>query len=340
MDHEFEYGFGIKPNVKRNHTYIWLKIPLSTETQDFQHLDWESYCRACRASLHAVATQHGLEIIESSVDFDESCTCIYHSVAVRGVLFGVVPLHIVRALRPSSAYRTLAFLARAVRKDWRTGSTFLKAIEAQKLCRYDRHGKELPESIASQLLIRAITETHWQSLIGPSDKPWAYINTATRRIYRRHYQTEEDCNGGTPADERYDATDSGDELHIADVPKTLRAAGLTNDAITVLNAKAQGRRSELRSNLMDCAGKPMSPRQVEALRGKIRRGAKRLRAAAIAASTWRPRLSSAMVYRERVPDGELWQGLWTYSHKYQGEELELLRLVMFEERENLFTNYP
>ena len=65
-----------------------------------------------------------------------------------------------------------------------------------------------------------------------------------------------------------------------------------------------------------------------------------MRAAMIGTSTWKPTSSKAMVYRERVPDGELWQGRWTYSHKYLGEELELLRLVMWEERKNLFTNYP
>jgi len=340
MDHKFEYGFGIKLDLKTNHTYIWLKIPLSEDTEDFRHLNWENYCRACRESLHAVCRQYGLEIVVWSVNFDESYTSISHSVALRGVLFGLVPLHIVRALRPSSAYRALALLARAVRKDWRTQSILRSAIEAQKLCRYDRHGNKLAEPIALQLLMRALTETHWTSLISPSAKPWAYINTATKGIYERHYQTEEDCNGGSPADDQYDATGSSDELHIADVPKTLHAAGLTDDVITVLNAKARGRTSEPRSNLMDCDGKPMSPRQVEALRGKLRRGAKRLRAAAIAASTWKPRSSEAMVYRERVPDGKLWQGLWTFSHRYQGEELELLRLVMCDERKNLFRNQP
>jgi hypothetical protein len=56
----------------------------------------------------------------------------------------------------------------------------------------------------------------------------------------------------------------------------------------------------------------------------------------VAASTWKPGLSTSTVYRERMPDGELWQGLWTYAPRYQGEELELLRLVMREERKNLF----
>ncbi len=262
-------------------------------------------------------------------------------VDVRGVFLGTGPLQVVRALRPCRDYRRLAFLARAVRNDWRAQSAFRDAVETKKLCRFDRHGVRLEEPLPSQLLMRAITETNWRSLISPSDKPWAYVNTATKLIYRKWYRVKPDLHVHASVDdgdlEHYDdSKDSGDELYVDDIPKALHAAGFSNDAITVLNAKAERRLSELQSNLTDAAGKPLSALQVEALRRKVRREAKKIRAKMVAASTWKPGSSSGTVYRERLPDGELWQGLWTYAHKYQGEELELLLLVMREERKNLF----
>jgi hypothetical protein len=42
------------------------------------------------------------------------------------------------------------------------------------------------------------------------------------------------------------------------------------------------------------------------------------------------------VYLERLSDGCLWNGLSTYAHASQGEELEILLDVMLEERKNLF----
>jgi hypothetical protein len=341
MNQNFEYSWAIKPDLKNNQTTVTLEIPLPGGIQDFQKIGWESYYQDCRKNLLAITSQKGLEILVWSIDFDEQYTSVCHCVAVRGVLFGAPPLQLVRAVRPTRDYRTLALLARAIREDWRLD--LRTVIESQKLYRYDRRGRRLGEPVASQLLMRAITETHWGRLISPLDRPWAYINTATKRIYDRYYRTEEDCDDSTIADESdlkryYDSPDSGGECHVPDILTTLQTAGFT-DAIAVLNAKAQGRKlSGLQSSLTDGAGKLMSTRQVEALRGRLRRGVKRMRAVAMGASTWKPGSSSSTVYRERLPDGKLWQGLWTYSHKYQGEELEILRSVLREERKNLFKN--
>jgi hypothetical protein len=342
MKQEFEYRFRIKLDSKTNLTHVGLEIPLSEGVRPFRQTDLDRYGRDCSTALRAVATQQGLEIIVWVVDIDESCTFISHQVTVRGVLFGARPLHIVRALRPSSAYRTLAFLARAVRNDWRAQSALRAAVEKQKLCRFDSHGERLEEPLPSQLLMRVITETNWGSLISPSDKPWAYVSAATKHIYERKYRANQDPNVDASMDDGDlgcddNSRDRGDELYVDDIPKALHAAGFSNNAITVLNAKAQGRLSELQSHLTDAAGKPLSALQVENLRRQVRRGAENIRAAIVAASTWKPRSSRSTVFRERVPDGELWQGLWTYAHKYQGEELELLRLVMCEERKNIFT---
>jgi hypothetical protein len=341
MNQDFDCSWAIKLDSKHDQTLMGLNVAIPGGIQDFENIDWKRYFEDCRASLRAVASKHGLEIIVWSIDFDEQYTSISHSVAVRGVLFGALPLQLVRAIRPTGDYRMLGFLARAIRKDWRLDLS--KVVESQKLCRYERRGTRLEDAVASQLLMSALNETRWHRLIRPSAKPWAYINTATKRIYERYYKNKNNRNDRTLADdgdlERYDASaDNGDELHIPDIPKTLRAAGFPNDAIAVLNAKAQGRRSDLRLNLTDGAGNSMSARQVEALKRTLRRGKKRMREVAMAASTWKSGSSKAMVYRERVPDGKLWGGSWTYAHKFQGRDVDILQAVMCHERRNLYKN--
>ena len=342
MNQDFDCSWAIKLDSKHDQTLMGLNVAIPGGIQDFENIDWKRYFEDCRASLRAVASKHGLEIIVWSIDFDEQYTSVSHLVAVRGVLFGALPLQLVRAIRPTGDYRMLGFLARAIRKDWRLDLS--KVVESQKLCRYERRGTRLEDAVASQLLMSALNETRWHRLIRPSAKPWAYINTATKRIYERHYQDKKNRNDCTLTDagdrERsYDSTDSGDELHIPDIPKTLRAAGFANDAIKVMKAKAEGRRlSGLQSHLTDCAGKPMSAREVEALRGKLRRGAKKMLEVAMGASAWKSRSSSSTVYRERLPDGEFWQGLWTYAHKFQGMDVDILQAVMSHERRNLYKN--
>jgi hypothetical protein len=325
MNNDFVESYLIRPDRIRNSTHLGLTIRLSGGVQDFRHINWQKYHLDCRESLHGVARQHGLEILVWSVDFDELYTLVSHQVSVRGVLPGTLPLQLIRALRPCPAYRMLGFFERAVRKDWRVGSALSSAIESENLRRFDRAGKPLTEMVPGQLLMRAITETHWLRLISPADNPWAYINTATQRIFKRHYQNTERGTRNEPLVER-DSSESGDELRIADSSELLRAGGFDIDAITVLKAKAQGRTwVDLQSHLTDGAGRPISAEKVRAVSRQFRRLAPTLRPSALTRSTWMPRSSSNSVYKERVPDGELWKGSWTYAHKYQGEELEQLR---------------
>ena len=95
--------------------------------------------------------------------------------------------------------------------------------------------------------------------------------------------------------------------------------------------------AEIQSYVTDGVRKPISVRRVKAISRRFRRAKGKLRAQALAASTWKPRLSEHLVYRERLPDGKQWSGLSTHTHRYQGEELELLRLVMQEERASLYS---
>jgi hypothetical protein len=118
---------------------------------------------------------------------------------------------------------------------------------------------------------------------------------------------------------------TGDELHIEDFPGVCRVAGLTDDLVEVLLARAAGKKwSELPESLTNQTGELVDARMVEARRAKLSRWRGRLRAAGFAASRWKPPSASRTVYRERVPDGVPWGGRWTYAHRYQGEELEIV----------------
>jgi len=95
-----------------------------------------------------------------------------------------------------------------------------------------------------------------------------------------------------------DSTESGDELRIADFSELFQAGGFDADAITVLRAKAQGRRwLDLQSHLTDGAGKLISVQKVKAVSRQFRRRAQTLRATAIARYAWMPRSSHHSVYK-------------------------------------------
>ena len=275
-----------------------------------------------------------------SVDLDHERASIFHHILARGWLQGTVPLSLARALRPPPGYWHLDFLERGLRRGWHVEPILKAEVKLQQLQRYDRNGKRLEEPIPEQLLARALTETNWRLLISPTDSPWAYINTATQRIYERQYQTTDTSeSGGNEYDRKlsYERVETGDELQIEDLPGLWRAAGLTEDLIRVLQARAEGLKwRELPEYLRDRTGAPFDRRRVEAARGKLRRLKSRLRAAGLAASQWKPRSTHATVYRERVPDGVPWGGRWTYAHRYQGEELEVLGDLARQERIKLF----
>jgi hypothetical protein len=184
------------------------------------------------------------------------------------------------------------------------------------------------------LLAGALMETEWRMLISPTDKPWAYINAATKRIYHRYYQ---EMDGSE--DEQYDPTWSeeigrgieptDDDLALDNILEAFQAAGCTEDEIAFSRATAEGKKlRELPEHLASQTGTLWDERRVEAARGRLRRRKHKLRAVALSRSRWTLPRVNGTVYRQRFPDGAEWQGLWTYAHKYQGEELEVLNDII------------
>ena len=340
MQEEYQYATIIKPYANFSRTYIGLDISAAEVFRNIEQFDWPNYMRSCSERLHRVAAQSSIEIVVWSVDLDHERASIFHHILARGWLQGTLPLSLARALRPPPGYWHLDFLARGLQRGWRVEPILKAAVELQQLQRYDRGGKRLEEPIPEQLLARALTETHWRLLISPKDAPWAYINTATQRIYKQHYQaTDEPESGGNEVDQKlsYEGITTGDELQIEDLPGVWQAAGVTEDLIRVLQARAEGLKwRELPEYLTERTGELFDRKRVEATRGKLRTSKSRLRAAGLAASKWKPRSTDGTVYRERVPDGGPWGGRWTYAHRYGGEELEILADLACQERIKLF----
>jgi hypothetical protein len=340
MEEEYQYATIIKPYAKFSRTYVGLDISAAEVFRNIKQFDWPSYVRACRERLHRVAAQSSIEIVVWSVDLDHERASIFHHILARGWLQGTLPLSLARALRPPPGYWHLDFLERGLRRGWHVEPILKAEVKLQQLQRYDRNGKRLEEPIPEQLLARALTETNWRLLISPSDSPWAYINTATQRIYERQYQTTDTSESdGNEYDRKlsYERVETGDELQIEDLPGLWRAAGVTEDLIRVLLARAEGVKwRELPEYLTERTGELFDQRRVEAIRGKLRTLKRRLRAAGMAASQWKPRSADGTVYRERVPDGGPWFGRWTYAHKYSGEELEVLGDLARQEWIKLF----
>ena len=75
---------------------------------------------------------------------------------------------------------------------------------------------------------------------------------------------------------------------------------------------------------------------MEAARAWIGRQKDKLRAAAWAASEWKPPLHKATSYKERLPQGAPWNGLSTFSHSLRGANVDIYREVMAAERKKLF----
>ena len=324
----YQSRFMIRLDRIADRTSVRLEIPAARVFSHLRAFNFPNYSRACRESLYRVASQESIEILVWSIDWDWERQIVVHSVYARGLLYGTLPLRITRALGPPPGYWQLDFLERAIRKGWPVEPFLRTQAESQRLKRHDRYGKSLAEHIPEQLLARALTETNWPLLISPSDSPWAYMNRATRRIYGRKYKEISIFkHHGNTHDQKleYEQIAAGDELHIEDFQDVCRAAGLSEDLSAVLLARAQGKKwRELPKYLSNQTGELVDARMVEAGRGKLRRLQHDLRVTAFATSGWKPQSASGTVYRERVPDGAPWGGLWTYAHKYQGEELEIL----------------
>jgi hypothetical protein len=344
MEKEFQYKSSIKLDCNADRTYIRLEIHAAGVFSKAKESYRLNYLRTCSQHLHRVAAQKSIQILVWSVELNPEHESIVHHITVRGVLYGTLPLPIARALRPPPGYWKIDLLARGLQKGWRVERILKASVEYQRLQRHDRNGRRLEEPLPAQLLMRAIQETDWRGLIGPCDKPWAYINTATQRIYARHYQeTDEadrqEANSTLPQnqiDSGIQAT--GDDLVVENIRNVFRAAGCTKDMVDVLTAKeAEGKKwYELPEYLTRQTGALWDMRRVEAARGGLRRRKDKLRAAGVASSKWKPRQTDKSVYRERLPDGALWNGLSTYAHRFQGEELEILNEVLLHEWMKLF----
>ena len=309
--------------------------------------EWKQYLVECRKSLDRVAAQESIEIQEWSTNltFEDGLTRITHHVFAYGELTGATPNLLQWALAPARDYETLDILARALHEGVLIESHLKRAAECN--CpRYDHDGKLLPEAIPTLLLAMALSTPGWRGLVCPSDNPWAYINKTTQLIYQRYYATGNgtaDPQGvvaGTSRDQNLKESDSttiGDELVVENIFDIVQNSECSTDATIVEIARAQGKKwNELPEYLIGLTGTCWDRRRVETARGSFRRQKGKLRAAALAGSNWKPRPNGGSVYRERVPDGAAWNGLWTYSHTLQGDDLEIYREVMFNERKKLF----
>jgi hypothetical protein len=347
MQQEFEQRVALRCDPRADRFQVDVEIRGDGIFRDLQPSAEDRYLQTCKERLDRFAAQQSLEVVWSG-HFDHQYTTIRHHLDVRGVLRLNLLSRLTRVLRPSMGYRALEFLQRGVAKGWRIEPFLRAAVESQRLQRFDLKGKRLEDPLPTQLLLRTLVETNWQPLFGPADNPWAYINTVTQRIYQRQYQDPQDGKGARKtykddqeadrADQRrsYALVEAGHELAVEDVPGVLRANGFTEDMIAVALARFDGRAwREIGPYLTIQSGTLWPSRRVEAARGGLRR-AKTLRNRRLANSVWRPRSTSAMVYRERVPDGRPWGGLWNYAHRYQGGELDVLRDIQTQERLELF----
>jgi hypothetical protein len=340
MENDFQHRFKIEPLPKSELTNVTLEISAKAVFRNLSKFDFGHYFNECHLSLKRVAAQESVEIVVSSVDLDFEHEWVVHRVCMRGVWRGLEPLRIMRALRPPPGYWDLDFLRRGVEKDWPMEPALKARVEYQGLKRYDHTGKRLEEPIPQQLLARAVTETHWGLLISPSDKPWAYISTATKQLYERLYPEDdpsEDFDDKVDVRQSLAEIATSDEREVVDFPGLCRAASLPEDSVLVLEGLGAGKTwRELPEYLTKQTGASFGRRRVEAARGNLRRRKSELREIALAASHWKPRWTRGMGYRERVPDGALWGGLSTYAHRYQGKELDIMAEVMRQERSKLF----
>jgi hypothetical protein len=344
MHKQFGYRTSIRVDRKAGSTYLALEI-LTTGLFWDRRFDWENYNRACRQNLYRVAAEESFPILYWSVDLSEERESITHSILVLKALDGALPLRLTRALMPPKGYTVIDFLEQALQNGWPIEPILKAQVEVQSLRRYDQQGKPLPEPLRSQLLARAVMESDWRKLISPLDKPWAFLNTATQRIYKRDYQNTEVLPPHSPDAVTALRSDliasrsqlTGDDLVVNNVGDVFKAAGWTQDSIEVRMATIAGKKwRELPEYLSNNSGSAWDGRRVEAARGRLRRlDEQELRDVALASSEWSQRQKNGTVYRQRLPDGAPWNGLWTYAHPYQGEELEILREIMLEERKKL-----
>jgi hypothetical protein len=328
-------AFGLTSAVKWDrktdgtHVYVKFFAPLVFRDPNTGNADLEKYAADCRQSLHRVAAEQSVEILVWSIDLDweDELTVITHHVYARGLLPGATPNRIARALKPGRGYATLDLLEQALKQDLPVDPLLKRAVESQRLQRYDRKKKPLAASLTTHILALALTGSDWRGLISPSDKPWAYINQTSRFIYKRSY---EEVAGSVEQ-----CATAGDQLVVENLADVVGNSGWLADVANILAARLDGKRwKELPAYLTDSTGTPWNRRRVEAARKSIDTHKDELRAAALGRLQWKPRSSQGNIYRERLRGGR-----WTYSHSLQVKDLEDYRTVMLAERKKLFRAY-
>jgi hypothetical protein len=231
MKNEFGLTTKINWDRKADRTHVYVKFSAPLVFRNSKNVEWEKYVAECRKSLHRVAAEESIEILVWSIDLDweEELTLITHHVYARGLLPGVTPNRIARALRPARGYATLDALARALKNDLPVYPLLKRAVESNRLQRHDRNRKRLADPIPAHLLALALGSPEWRRMISPCDKPWAYINRTTQHIYRRSYA--EGIGSANPQEvvtepsheqsrRVVDSTPAGDELAVENILRT------------------------------------------------------------------------------------------------------------------------
>jgi hypothetical protein len=340
MKNEFGLTWAVKWDRKADRTHVDVKFSAQVfRDPNNGNEEWEKYVADCRQSLHRVAAAHSVEILVWSIDLDweDELTVITHHVYARGLLPGATEIRIVRALKPARGYAALDFLAQAVKQGLPVDPLLERAVESQRLQRYDRK-KPLAASLKTQLLALALTGSGWRRLISPYDKPWAYINQTTQFIYERNYEEKAADStlvaGLSPKQiyQRSQRARAGSQLAVESLADVVQNGDCTADVASILAAREAGKKwKELPEYLTELTGTPWERWRVKGARTLFATQKDKLRAAARAGFQWKPGSNQGNIYRQRLRGGG-----WTYSHSLQGKDLEMYREVMLAERKNLF----
>jgi hypothetical protein len=161
MKVEFGLTSAVKWDRKTDGTHVYVKFfaPLVFRDPNTGNADLEKYAADCRQRLHRVAAEQSVEILVWSIDLDweDELTVITHHVYARGLLPGATPNRIARALKPARGYATLDLLEQALKQDLPVDPLLKRAVESQRLQRYDRKKKPLAASLTTHILALALT---------------------------------------------------------------------------------------------------------------------------------------------------------------------------------------
>lgn len=309
MKQEFGLIGATQWNPTTGYTYIGVAVSVPRIFCN-PSTEWDRYLAQCGESLECVAAQESVQIQtwSTALSVEDGLTRITHHVHAVGEVTGVTPSRLQWSLAPTRDYQLLDLLSRALKEGVLVDSHLKRATEGNCL-RYDRAGKRLPDPIPAQLLALALQEPGWRGLVSPGDNLWAYINTATRRIYERSYAETGSPNplkdvelSPAQIDKRSQSVGDGDQLFIENLSDVALKSGCSADAASVMVARESGTKwKELPELLTGQTGTEWGPLRVEAARASIRQKKDKLLASAWVGSQWKARSSQAGIYRERVP---------------------------------------